>query len=144
MNINESLYQLLKQRLIEWKPEVDGIGWNEDNVLDIEPMSIPEETPFDFLHIGMPTKNETPVTTGSPHIQQSVQTFTVDIYSRRAGAGNAMKRATKQAIEENTEFVTNFFASLGFTAQMPNPDLNYSGNSTARQPIYFTRLFVQN
>jgi hypothetical protein len=148
MNVSEQLYQDLLNYLVAWKPKetmpnIGGEGWNEHNVLDIDG-TLPTGIPFDFAHLSTPTKVETPVTTGSTHIQRSTQTFTVDLYCKRAGTGNAMKKATKLACEENTEKIVTFFASLGFTNTMSNTNLNYSGNSTARQTMYFTRIFVDN
>lgn len=145
MNFNQEIFNDLKEYLIAWRPKNTlptrgGVGFNEYNVLDIEG-TLPTGNPFDFVYFGFPSKQETPVTTGSRRIQESTQTFTVDMYCKRVGTGTAMKRATKYACEENTEKIVEFFVRRGFTVTMPIPDLNYSGDSTARQPMYFTKTF---
>lgn len=148
MNFNEQIYNDLLTALTEWKPKntpnnISGIGFNEHNVVDYE-STLPTGNPFDFVYLGFPSKIETPLTTGSTHIKRSIQTFTVEMYCKREGTGISMKKATKRACEENSDFISNFFASLGFTVNMPIPNLNHSGNGIARQPMYFTRTFVDN
>lgn len=140
--IGESLYEDLKTELLEWQNSF-GVGFTERDIANFE-ATLPTKNPFNFVYFGFPTKSERPVTTGSTHIQMSTQTFAVDLYTKMVGTGNVMKSNTRKAVEELSVYISNFFAKRGFTITTPIPDLNHSGNGTARQPMYATRTFYDN
>jgi hypothetical protein len=145
MEINKMVFDGLKTFLTEWKPkgttpDKGGEGFNEHNVVNVEG-TLPTGIPFDYVYFGFPAKAESPVTTGSGKVQISTRTYTVDMYCKRAGTGAIMKQNTRAACDENTAKIVEYFAQNGFSVTMPIPDLNFSGNNTARQPMYFTRTF---
>ncbi len=146
MNKHIEIFEYLRDELMNWRfketnPTVNGIGFNLDNVREIE-SSLPSATEFDYVYVSPPIINERGVTTGARETQRSTQTFTIDIYSRRLGSGAAAKRNTLAAIHENSTFISNLFAKHGFIISMSKADLNYNNNNTARQVINITKTFI--
>lgn len=141
-DIGTSLFEDLTKELLEWKNSM-GVGFSENDIVNIE-STLPTKNPFNFIYFGFPTKSESALTTGSTHVQRSTQTYTIDLYSKMAGTGKVMMKATRQAIVELSSFISEFFAKRGFIITTPIPDLNHGGNHMARQPMYVTRTFYDN
>lgn len=149
MNKSFEVYKYLKDALIAWKPKtshitVSGAGFNESNVVNIEMDVLPNTSAFDYVFIAPPILNQRGRTTGARGVQQSTQTFVIDVYSRRSGVGVEMKKKTLRAMHENVEFISNLFARQGFLITTPMMDLDYSGNGTIRQVINVTKTFITN
>lgn len=147
MNKSELVFDYLKDSLIQWNEKttqnsVDGDGFNENNVVDIDIGALPKSNEFDYIYMSPPIVNQSGVTTGSQGVQRSTQTFVIDTYCKRKGIGNDAKRKTLQDMRKNTEFISNLFAKQGFTIMLQMADLNYNNNSTARQVITVTKTFV--
>lgn len=146
MSKASEIFNYLQDSLIQWKPKtsnptVNGEGFSADNVRNIEG-SLPPTNEFDYVYIAPPIVNETALTTGSRGVKQTTHTYVIDIYCKRLGMGNAGKRATLQAMEENTDFISRLFIEQGFLVTRPRADLNYSGNHTARQVMNITKTFI--
>ena len=139
MDNSLEIYEYLKKCLIDW----DEDRWNDENIMYIEMGSLPTSPSFDYIFLSPPIINQQGITTGSRGVQRSTQTYVLDIYTKRIGLGNASKRASRQALIENVNFVSDIFARLGFTISMPQADLNYSGNGTIRQIMNITKTFIK-
>lgn len=147
MNKHLELFEYIKEELIKWKhkptnPTIDGIGFNDDQVKEITG-SIPSANEFDYVYISPPIINQSGLTTGTRGVQRSTQTFTIDVYCRRDGRGIAAKKDTLVAIHENTNFISNLVAKQGFIITMPNADLDFNNNGTARQIMNITKVFIK-
>ncbi len=147
MNKFEDVFEFLKKELIEWKPkdttpDKSGIGFNDYNVKEILG-TLPTTSVFDYVYVSPPVMASSGLTTGSRNVQRSTQTFTIDIYCKRGGTGNKMKEETFKALRENTDFISNLFASQGFIIGGSPADLNFQGSNTARQILNITRTFIE-
>ncbi len=146
MNNFEEVFEYLKDNLINWKykdttPNVSGEGFNDHNVMEIVG-TLPAANIFDYVFIQQPLMNNTNMTTGNNHIQKSTQTYTIEVYCKRGGTGNAMKRATQKALLDNVSFITNLFANIGFIISVSPPNLRHLTDDTARQVITITKTFI--
>ena len=147
MNGNTLVFEYLLSSLVEWKPKltnntVNGVGFNADNVVNIETGALPPANTFDYVYIAPPRISQGGVTTGAQGVQRSTETYVLDIYTKRIGVGNLMKRNTLEAMYENYNFISNMFARQGFMIVLAMTDMDYSGNGTARQVLNITRTFT--
>lgn len=148
MNNHEKILQYLLDNLVIWKPKVGnvnvtGAGFNEHNVVLLEPTSLPTVYEYDLVYINAPIINTSGVTTGSRGSQRATETYVVDLYTKRGGSGNIGRLATLKASNENSKVIVDLLASQGFIISMPQTDLNYANTSVARQIINITRLFIK-
>lgn len=140
------IFEYLRDELIAWKhkdtmPNVSGEGFNDRNVLDIVG-TLPTANVFDFVYIRPPVMANQKLTTGTHNTERSTQTYTIEVFCKRGGTGNSMKRATREALEETTSYIINLFSRLGFTISVTAPDLRYLDDNTARQIITITKTFI--
>lgn len=148
MNHHLEIYQFLLDALVKWKPKVgnptvSGEGFNNMNVSFIQPTGLPDIYEFDLVYVGTPIISSSGVTTGAGGVQRSTETYTLDTYTKRRGAGTDGRINTLNALNENTAFITNLLASQGFMINMSQPDLSYANTLIARQVITATKTFIQ-
>lgn len=147
MNSHEKLHQYLLGELTEWKPKegnptVSGEGFNNYNVVMLEPNVLPKIYEYDLVYIGNPIVNARGITSGSRGVQRSTQTYMIDIYTKRGGSGNVGRIETLKASNENAKVIADLLSKQGFIISMPQADLNYANTLVARQVMNVTRTFI--
>lgn len=141
------VFDFIKRELIEWKPKltennVDGVGFNDTNVMPIASRSLPNTLEFDYVFVAPPIKNSSAVTTGSKG-KTSTETYVIEIYTLRLGKlGDDRKIKTQIGADENYEFIENLLISQGFLVARTLTDLNYNNANIARYVLSATKRFI--
>ena len=148
MNNQKKIHEYLLNNLEAWKPKtgnptISGEGFNDMNVLRLEPSSLPTAHEYDLVYIRPPIIAAQGITTGSQGVQRSTETYTIDLYTKRGGQGNTGRLNTMDASYENTNKISDLLSKQGFILTMPQADLNYANTLIARQVINATRTFIK-
>lgn len=144
---NLDVFEYLQNALIEWKPKTtdnsqQGVGFNTGNVVNIAVGGLPPHQEFDYVFFTPAATNFMRMTTGGGKVGRTTETYQIDLYCRRSGLGNAMKRETLKAMGETMDFITNLFSQQGYMVTTVTPDLNFGGNDTIRQIVNITRTYI--
>lgn len=146
--MSKSVYDYIRDALIEWRPydDITGVGYDSSNVRDVVTGGITgmDRLSFDYVYVDEVGRVDSGLTTGSNRTKSSTRTYTIDCYTKRNPATLQGKRATLKASKENIEFISNLLTSQGFSVTVGFADYDYSGNGTNRRTLTATRTFITN
>lgn len=148
MSNREKVFDYIKDNLIAWKPkttsnDIQGVGFNDKNVMDIASRSLPNTLEFDYVYVSPPIERVRAVTTGSKG-RRATETYTIEIYTLRLGQlGDDTKIKTQRGANENYDFIETLLIRQGFTVVRTLTDLSYNNGDIARFVIAATKHFIK-
>ena len=148
MSNREIVFDYIKDNLIAWKPkatsnDIQGVGFNDKNVMDIASRSLPNTLEFDYVYVSPPIERVRAVTTGSKG-RRATETYTIEIYTLRLGQlGDDTKIKTQRGANENYDFIETLLIRQGFNVVRTLTDLSYNDGDIARFVIAATKQFIK-
>lgn len=144
---SQEVYEYLRDNLIEWKPREsrpakNKVGFDNDNVRNIEVGSLPIDSIFDYVFIAPPIINRQGTTTGAGRNVRITETYTLDVYVQR-GTSTDRKIQSLKDMDDTRNLISEMFEKIGFIIMMPQADLNYNDAGIIRQVMNITRTYIK-